>query len=122
MPQRLPPLAVTLVAALALCACGGGRPYTVQGGRFTVVLDDFSITPQAIDASSGRLTVTVVNQGRIGHGFRLRAGTREVLKISTLKPGRRVSRSFRLRPGHYRMFCAIANHEELGMWGTLVVR
>jgi uncharacterized cupredoxin-like copper-binding protein len=28
----------------------------------------------------------------------------------------------RLRRGTYKMLCAIGNHEELGMWGTLEVR
>ena len=28
----------------------------------------------------------------------------------------------RVRKGEYRFFCALANHEELGMYGTLVVK
>jgi hypothetical protein len=28
----------------------------------------------------------------------------------------------RVRKGDYRFFCALSNHEELGMYGTLVVR
>jgi plastocyanin len=28
----------------------------------------------------------------------------------------------RVRAGEYRFFCALANHEELGMYGTLIVR
>ena len=44
-----------------------------------------------------------------------------MLRIPTIKPGERASRDFQLAAGNYTMFCAIANHEELGMSGTLTV-
>jgi uncharacterized cupredoxin-like copper-binding protein len=49
-------------------------------------------------------------------------GTRDLLAITTLHPGARGSASATLKRGTYKLYCAIANHEELGMWGTLVVR
>jgi plastocyanin len=117
-------VAVALAAlAVALSACGGAAPVAARpDGRFTVALDDFYLSPQSIRVPAGRLQVTVVNKGRIAHSFRLRAGAdNQVLKISAIKPGVSFTRSFRLAPGRYTMFCAIGNHEELGMHGTLVV-
>jgi hypothetical protein len=89
-------------------------------------MGDFFMRPQQLTVPRGRVTLTVVNHGRIAHSFRLRAGknpeSKEMLRISTLKPGGSFTRSFRLAPGSYRMFDAIGNHEELGTYGTLVVR
>lgn len=115
----------TATALLALCiaGCGAAPAARVPDGRFTVTLDDYMLQPQAIRVPAGPLTVTIVNRGRIAHAFALRSGaTATVLRMSAIKPGERASRSFRLAHGHYRMLCPIANHEELGMWGTLVVR
>jgi plastocyanin len=45
-----------------------------------------------------------------------------VAKVSSLLPGDSTSTRFRVRAGEYRFFCALSNHEELGMYGTLVVK
>jgi plastocyanin len=45
-----------------------------------------------------------------------------VAKASSLLPGDRTSKTFTVRKGRYRFFCALSNHEELGMYGTLIVK
>ena len=67
------------------------------------------------------LTVTVINRGRLGHTWRVRARTRTILAMGTIRPGERATRKFRLGPGRYTMFCALGNHEELGMQGRFGV-
>jgi plastocyanin len=124
MPARTRPLlALALLALLAGC---GGQPKIVRerATTFTVTLDDYLIRPQRLSVPGGRrLTVTVVNRGRLGHTFRLRSTNHTVLKLTTIAPGAsKTSRPFKLAPGSYTMFCALANHEELGMSGTLIVR
>jgi plastocyanin len=115
-------LAVPLAAAL-LAGCGGAPPAVrVPDGRVAATLDDFSITPQKVRVPPGRVTFTAVNRGRTAHTLRVTDGTRDLLKITTLLPGDRGEATATLRPGTYKLYCAIANHEELGMWGTLVVR
>ena len=42
--------------------------------------------------------------------------------MSSLLPGDRAPKTVRVRRGEYRFFCALSNHEELGMYGTLVVK
>ena len=123
MPVRTRTFPALALSALALAACGDSGPaVTEHSGRFTVTLDEYLMRPQKIHVPHGApLTVTVVNHGRLGHTFRIRTRNHTVLKLTTIAPGRRQSRSFRLAPGTYRMFCALANHEELGMYGTLVV-
>ena len=92
-------------------------------GSFSVTLDEFLIRPQKIEVPAGkRLTVSITNRGARGHTFRIRGANRNVLAESTIKPGEtRVRRNFRLARGTYRMYCVLANHEELGMYGELKV-
>jgi plastocyanin len=123
MRLRTPTSLVPVVIAVALAGCGGaGEPVRERGTTFTVTLDDYLIRPQRIQVPKGEeLTVTVVNHGRLGHTFRIRSVNHTVLALTTIPPGSTKSRSFKLAAGSYTMFCALANHEELGMSGTLVV-
>jgi plastocyanin len=88
----------------------------------TVTALDFRYEPQLIRARPGTLSFDLVNHGRLAHTFRLSRKGHIVAKVSSLLPGGHATKSVRVRPGDYRFFCALANHEELGMYGTLVVR
>jgi plastocyanin len=125
MPPPMPLVRATavLLAAVLLSGCGGGEP-TVQarGQRVQLELDDFLIRPQNVRADVGELTFAVTNRGRLPHNFRLRDEGREIVEIATLLPGQSATASARLRRGSYKMVCTVANHEQLGMTGRLVVR
>jgi plastocyanin len=123
MPIRTRTPIVLALCALALAACGGsGAAVKESSGRFAVTLDDYLIRPQKLRVPGGRdLTVTVTNRGRLGHTFRIRGKSRNVLAFTTLQPGESKTRTFKLKRGTYTMYCVLANHEELGMYGTLVV-
>jgi plastocyanin len=123
MPVSTRTLIVPVLCALALAACGGsGAAVREPSGRFAVTLDDYLIRPQQLHVPSGNLTITVTNRGRLGHTLRIRTKTdRNVLAFTTLQPGESKTRSFELGRGTYTMYCVLANHEELGMSGTLVV-
>ncbi len=120
------PLALALLAAavLAACAgCGASQPVAhAKGGRIAVALDDFLFDPQTISARSGPLTFELHNRGRLAHSFRLRRAGKPVAQVPSLQPGESRTVTLRLKPGNYRIFCALANHEQLGMYGTLTVR
>ena len=61
-----------------------------RDGRVTVVLDDYSITPQRIASRPGRLTFTVDNDGRVAHNLVVHApGGGEVKPRLPLAPARR---------------------------------
>ena len=120
MPLRL----VTFIALLALAGCGSaGAPVRTSDTSFTITLDDYTIRPQEIRVPQGkRLTVTVKNNGRLGHTFRLRTKSgRNVLAMTTIRPGESKRRSFEQAAGNFTMYCVLANHEELGMRGRLTV-
>ena len=88
----------------------------------TLTQVDYRFRPADVEVRRGRVRIAVVNRGRLAHGLRILRGGREVVRVAAQLPGRRRTVTARLRPGRYRMLCAIGNHEELGMWGTLVVR
>lgn len=84
---------------------------------------DFRLQPQVIRVQKDSLTIRVRNDGRLPHAFRIRGAGGTRLKISTLMPGEEAARvGVRLPRGDWRLFCPLANHEELGMYGSLVVR
>jgi plastocyanin len=115
--------AACLLCVAAAAGCGGGEPSARARDRAVrIVLDDFSIRPQTVRGRDGRLRFDIVNRGRAGHNFRLRRGPGEPLKVTTLLPGDSESITADLPAGDYRMVCTVANHEELGMYGTLVLR
>ena len=113
-----------LLAATVLAGCGGAGP-TVQARdqRAEIQLDDFLIRPQNVRAQAGELTFAIANKGRLGHNLRLRGGRDgEQVVTTTLLPGREAMKTVTLAPGSYTMLCTVANHEQLGMTGRLVVR
>jgi uncharacterized cupredoxin-like copper-binding protein len=115
-------IAVAL-AALAFGGCGGPEaPTEARDGRVEIELDDFLIRPQNVRAAPGRLTFDVSNRGRLGHNFRVRGRDGEPVQVTTLLPGERASETVRLPRGEYKLLCTVANHEQLGMTGRLVVR
>jgi plastocyanin len=121
MPRRT----AAAAAALALVASGCGdepEPVRAAGGRVAIALDDFLLRPQSVSARPGRLSVRVVNRGRIAHNLHVRRGKRHPIEVRTLLPGRSAQGSGVLARGDYTLVCTVANHEELGMYGTLTVR
>jgi len=124
MPRsRAHTLALVAVPLALAGGCGDAAP-TVRSSdaRARVVLDDYLVAPQELSVPSGRVTLEIVNRGRVGHTFRLRREGRLYAEVPTLLPGERTTITRELPRGGYRIFCAIANHEELGLHGTLVAR
>ena len=117
-------LTVALLVAAVAGGCGGAGPTVqVRDQRAEIALDDFLIRPQNVRAQAGELTFDVTNQGRLGHNLRIRGGADgEQVVTTTLLSGRSATKTVTLAPGSYTMLCTVANHEQLGMTGRLVVR
>jgi hypothetical protein len=121
--SRPTPLIALLLATSITSGCGGSEPVAARDGVVEVRLTDFRVKPQVIRVKKDSLTIRVRNDGRLPHAFRIRGtgGTR--LKLSTLMPGEAAARvGITLPRGDWRLFCPLANHEELGMYGSLVIR
>lgn len=122
------PLAAFAVAALAGCG-GGPEPVPAQNRTIGVRLDEYRILPEAVTAPAGELRVIARNRGRLTHNLKIQRipenpeGPYEDLGgTRTLQPGERGESRIVLAPGTYRMACSIANHDDLGQYGTLTVR
>jgi plastocyanin len=123
MARKTRTLIVLFATSVLVAACGGsGKTVRAPSGKFTVTLDDYFIRPQVLRVPSGNLTITVVNKGRLGHTLRIRTKTgHNVRAFTTIEPGASATRTAKLTRGTYTMYCVLANHEELGMYGTLQV-
>ena len=115
-------LLLLLLCLLPGCGADEPTPARVRGNEAALRVDDFRYAPQNLRARPGRLTVRLVNRGRLAHTWRLERGEAIVAKVSSLLPGDRARKAVTVRKGQYRFFCALSNHEELGMYGTLVVK
>ncbi len=127
--RLLAPVAPALAVAVLLAGCAGaGDPVTIEGRTLRVRLTEYQLEPQDVRVRAGRLRLVAVNRGRLTHNVRLeredpddreRPGE-ELGGTRTSQPGDDVSGTIaNLPPGEYRMFCSIANHDDLGMYGTL---
>jgi hypothetical protein len=131
----LPPprrLALLGAAATALClsACGGSHVVTVGSNEVRLRLDEFSITPQAVAVHAApRIKISAVNVGIEPHDVVVEA---EYLqkdgdpitynKAQVAQPGQTITfKLTNLRPGHYKLLDTVANHADLGDYGTLIV-
>ncbi len=132
---RLPrPVAPALAAAAALAAAGaaiagcGADPVTIESRTLQVRLTEYRLEPQDVRVRAGRLRIVAVNRGRLTHNVRIERedpedsenpGT-QIGGTQTAQPGDTVNGTIRdLPPGEYRIICSIANHDDLGMHGTL---
>ena len=123
MARRMPRRPASLLAALVLTGCGSAPEAREPDGTVELAVRDFRVAPQIIHAP-GRVDLTIIvrNTGRLPHSMRIRGfgGTR--VKFRTLLPGESTARVVTLPRGDWRVFCALGNHEELGLYGTLITR
>ena len=108
---------IELLAALALAK------QTPAPARVLVTATEFRLSLSRTSIKSGPAIVQLQNLGEDAHDlFQRRAGGTRVYRISTVRPGRVGELSAKLLPGRFRLWCGVANHAQLGMRATLVVR
>jgi plastocyanin len=119
-----------VVSALALCAVGcGPDPVEIEGRTLRLRLDEYRIMPQDVRVREGRLRIVVTNVGRLTHNVKvvrrdpddLEASPEEIGGTTSTHPGESASVTLDLEPGEYRLACTLANHDDLGQYGTLLV-
>lgn len=123
-----------LVALLAFCAaafagCGDDDVFRSERPILRVELDEYRIVPQNISVKPGRMKFAVRNTGRLTHNFVVQKEDGpdgkpvELARMGTMQPGATGEPiKVDLRPGEYRIVCTIANHDDLGQYGTLEVQ
>ena len=122
--------AATVLAAIAISACGGDEPYVPAADRtVSLRLDEYRVTPQWVTVPAGRVRLVGVNTGRLTHNVAVvqldrplgEEEERQYARTRTSHPGQRVETTVTLKPGKYRVVCTIANHDNLGQYGELKV-
>ena len=106
--------------AILLLATGTAAAYPT---RMQVVADEYSLMLSRTSVPNKRVKIELANFGEDPHDLRLRRvhGT-QVFKIGETLPGEQTTKTFRLAPGRYRLWCSILDHRQLGMHATLRVR
>jgi hypothetical protein len=125
-------LALTLLGAsivATLAGCGGGRTVNVSGTVVRLRLDEFRITPQLVRVQPGRLKIIAFNTGVLTHNVKVELAHPDaygqpvvVGGTPTALPGQEVETKLTLAPGRYVMVDTLANHRDLGQYGTLIVK
>lgn len=128
MRRAAPPLVAALAAASLLGACGDEPPVPVGNRTIGLKLDEYRILPQRVSAPPGQLRMIIRNLGVLTHQVTVqtipedRAEQPEVIaRAPTVQPGARSEVEFAIRPGTYDLVCKIANHDDLGQTGELIV-
>jgi uncharacterized cupredoxin-like copper-binding protein len=127
--SRLPTAAAIAAAALALVSCGGGEVVRTDRPILRITLDEYRIMPQNVEVKAGRVKLVVRNAGRLTHNLAIQIPNgpggkpTPVARVATMQPGQTAEPiKVTLAPGDYRLACTIANHDDLGQFGTLKVR
>lgn len=91
--------------------------------RVLAFADEFRFSSSRRAVPAGRLRLQLKNIGEDDHDLRI-VGPRGTPRAATgvVRPGRVGQIRVRLPRGTYRYICTVADHEERGMRGTLVVR
>jgi uncharacterized cupredoxin-like copper-binding protein len=134
-------LTLAIAVPLVLVACGGdddettSAPTTTEaettaggggggggaGGTIDISETEYAIDPADPTVSAGEVTFNVTNDGGIVHNLEVEGeGVEEV--TDDLEPGSSGKLTVDLAPGSYELYCAIGNHKDLGMEGTLTVQ
>ena len=129
-PARRALFGALLAAAIALpTGCSDDDQVRSDQPVVRVTLDEYAITPQDVSVPSGKVELVARNIGRLTHNLQVEIPpedpdeqTETLGQTPTAQPGTTVSATVDLKPGTYLMRCSLANHDDLGMTGTLVVR
>ena len=130
MPRSTLPPALLAVLALALGGCGDEDVFRTDRPILRLMLDEYRVVPQSIVVvKPKRMKFDVRNDGRLTHNLAIPIPEGpdgrpvEVARTETMQPGERAEPiKVTLQPGEYRLVCTIANHDDLGQYGTLKVQ
>ena len=131
MPPAARLLPVLLGAAAVVGGCSDPKPVSVQNRTIGLKLDEYRILPKVVEAPAGALRLVIRNIGILTHNVAVetipKVGSKDPVQVlartATVHPGQRSpALEFTIAPGTYRLVCTIANHDDLGQTGTLIVK
>ncbi|HXV02549.1 MAG TPA: multicopper oxidase domain-containing protein [Gaiellaceae bacterium] len=116
-------LLVLAVSAAAVVVAASPLFGARTPSRVQVTALEFEYRLSRLSVRQGPALIELVNYGEDEHDLVLRrvGGTR-TYRLRKILPGQRATLALRLRPGVYRLHCAVADHAGRGMRATLRVR
>jgi hypothetical protein len=123
--RRLAPL---LVVPL-LAGCGSTKEVVSTDSTVRIRVDEYRLRPQKVRVMGPRVKIVLKDSGRLTHNLKVFSTTEVDVEdnpillggTNTAHPGETVTGVVRLKPGRYRLACTIANHDDLGEHGILIV-
>ena len=132
---------LAIVIPLTFAACGGDDDETTtaaatggetsteastttasgSGGTVKIGETEFKLDPSDPTTKAGQVTFDVSNDGSTVHNLEVEGNGVEE-ETEDLQPGQSGKLTVDLKPGTYEIYCAIDDHKELGMEGTLTVQ
>jgi uncharacterized cupredoxin-like copper-binding protein len=121
--------AAALLALVLLAGCGDGKEVAASGSTVRVTVDEYRLQPQRIRVRGPRVVLVLTDNGILTHNLKVFSTTefdaedKPILLggTKTAHPGETVTGVVDLPPGRYRIACSIANHDDLGEHGELIV-
>jgi plastocyanin len=120
------------MASLLLAGCGGSAPSSsatsspsaATGHSVTVEEYEMYFDPGKATLAAGAETITVKNEGRLRHDLHVTDASGKELGHTSglLDTGQQQSIQVTLSPGTYAIFCAVDDHRQDGMQGTITVK
>ncbi len=123
-----PPVPTTTIAPTATTAPADTAPTattaagTGSGPVIEVTVNEWSIEPKTIDATSGMVTFKVTNKGKFPHNFAIISNGQELKKTKNIPGGQSDTLEVDLSAGAYQTICDIPGHKDQGMMGTLTTK
>ena len=119
------------IAAAAACAAlvafapapaGAGTSKTFPT-RVQVTAKEFWYALSSRSVKPGPAVIEFVNFGQDAHDMKVqKVGTTKIYSVPLTQPGSHYDLSIKLLPGRYQLWCSVANHRQLGMQATLIVK
>jgi uncharacterized cupredoxin-like copper-binding protein len=91
------------------------------GGTVKIGETEFKLNPSDPTTKAGQVTFDVSNDGSTTHNLEVEGNGVEE-ETEDLQPGQSGKLIVDLKPGSYEIYCAIDDHKDLGMEGTLTVQ
>jgi plastocyanin len=121
MRGRLAPALVLM--AVGMLSLGAGAATVSAQSAATVVMNEFSFSPEQLVVSAGRDAFTLRNAGQFPHNMHIEGNglSLDVNPDGNVNGGESFTGAVTLSPGTYDVWCPVGNHRERGMVGTLTV-
>jgi uncharacterized cupredoxin-like copper-binding protein len=126
----------TVLAPLALGACGGGggyggsakapattaaAPAATSSHQVTAGESEYKIVLSTSTVKPGTYRINAVNKGTIDHQLEITGPGVAGKKTGTISPGASAALTVTLKAGSYDIFCPLPGHKALGMNTELTV-